>query len=149
MLGPRIAQQPALERVRVQAHAADERYSVRDGINIARYAIKLKSLATDRSHETAALETARLPQSAHLLLEGGDDGFQVGLFVVGREETMAACAANPWKCPNDSANWIASANSASREPVLMLFRNHFTSVYALPRRPSLDHPLLHYNIGGG
>src|SRR5579862_5766394 len=27
-----------------QAHAADERYSVRDGINIARYAIKLKSL---------------------------------------------------------------------------------------------------------
>src|SRR5271154_6325940 len=26
-----------------QAHAADERYSVRDGINIARYAIKLKS----------------------------------------------------------------------------------------------------------
>src|SRR5713101_9189622 len=41
-----------------QAHAADERYSVRDGINIARYAIKLKSLATERSHETAALETA-------------------------------------------------------------------------------------------
>ena len=25
-----------------QAHAADERYSVRDGINIARYAIKLQ-----------------------------------------------------------------------------------------------------------
>jgi MoxR-like ATPase len=41
-----------------QAHAADERYSVRDGINIARYAIKLKSLATDREHERAALETA-------------------------------------------------------------------------------------------
>src|ERR1700721_2674570 len=32
------------------AQAADERYSVRDGINIARYAIKLKSLATDREH---------------------------------------------------------------------------------------------------
>src|SRR5436190_20790721 len=61
----------------------------------------------------------------------------------------AARAISPWKCPNDSANWIASANSASREPVLMLFRNHFTSVYALPRRPSLDHPLLQYNIGGG
>ena len=29
-----------------QAHAADERYTVRDGINIARFAIKLKSLAT-------------------------------------------------------------------------------------------------------
>src|SRR5438445_1019157 len=41
-----------------QAHAADERYSVRDGINIARYAIKLRSLATNRSHETEALETA-------------------------------------------------------------------------------------------
>lgn len=40
------------------AHAADERYSVRDGINIARYAIKLRSLATDRAHERDALETA-------------------------------------------------------------------------------------------
>ena len=29
-----------------QAHAADERYTVRDGINIARFAIKLKSLDT-------------------------------------------------------------------------------------------------------
>ena len=43
-----------------QAHAADERYSVRDGINIARYAIKLKSLATGRDHERMALETAVL-----------------------------------------------------------------------------------------
>jgi len=41
-----------------QAHAADERYSVRDGINIARYAIKLKSLATDREHERTALMMA-------------------------------------------------------------------------------------------
>jgi MoxR-like ATPase len=40
------------------AHAADERYTVRDGINVGRYAIKLKSLATERTHETAALETA-------------------------------------------------------------------------------------------
>lgn len=39
-----------------QAHAHDERYSVRDGINIARYAIKLKSLATEAGHERAALE---------------------------------------------------------------------------------------------
>jgi MoxR-like ATPase len=38
-----------------QAHAADERYSVRDGINIARYAIKLRSLATEREHERSAL----------------------------------------------------------------------------------------------
>lgn len=41
-----------------QAHAADERYSVRDGINIARYAIKLRSLATDQQHERQALEMA-------------------------------------------------------------------------------------------
>src|SRR5438874_5383584 len=43
-----------------QAHAADERYSVRDGINIARYAIKLRSLATGREHEKQALETSLL-----------------------------------------------------------------------------------------
>ena len=38
------------------AHAADERYTVRDGINVARFAMKLKSLATARTHETEALE---------------------------------------------------------------------------------------------
>jgi MoxR-like ATPase len=38
------------------AHAADERYTVRDGINVARFAIKLKSLATQRTHENDALE---------------------------------------------------------------------------------------------
>ena len=43
-----------------QAHAADERYSVRDGINIARFATKLKSLAIGRDHERMALETAVL-----------------------------------------------------------------------------------------
>ena len=42
------------------AHAADERYSVRDGINIARFAAKLGSLATGREHERRALETALL-----------------------------------------------------------------------------------------
>ena len=40
------------------AHAADERYSVRDGINIGRFAIKLRSLATEPRHERDALETA-------------------------------------------------------------------------------------------
>src|SRR6266699_816230 len=40
------------------AHASDERYTVRDGINVARFAIKLKSLATQRTHETEALEIA-------------------------------------------------------------------------------------------
>jgi MoxR-like ATPase len=43
-----------------QAHAADERYSVRDGINIARYATKLKSLAMGLEHERMALQTAVL-----------------------------------------------------------------------------------------
>ncbi len=40
------------------AHAGDERYTVRDGINIARYAMKLKSLATQRTHEIEALRMA-------------------------------------------------------------------------------------------
>jgi MoxR-like ATPase len=40
------------------AHAADERYSVRDGINLARYAIKLRSVATNAEHEKNALETS-------------------------------------------------------------------------------------------
>ena len=31
---------------------------MRDGINVARYTIKLKSLATQRTHETEALEIA-------------------------------------------------------------------------------------------
>ena len=42
------------------AHAADEPFTVRDGINVARYAIKLKSLATERVHEARSLETAIL-----------------------------------------------------------------------------------------
>src|SRR5436853_3297962 len=41
-----------------RAHAADERYTARDGINVARHAIKLKSLATHRTPEKEALEIA-------------------------------------------------------------------------------------------
>ncbi len=41
-----------------QAHAADERYTVRDGINIARFAMKLKNLATGEEHEREALHLA-------------------------------------------------------------------------------------------
>jgi hypothetical protein len=40
-------------------------------------------------------------------------------------DAVAAPAAAPWKCPNDSRNWIASPNSASRDPCLMFDRNHF------------------------
>jgi MoxR-like ATPase len=43
-----------------RAHGADERYTVRDGINIARFAMKLKGLAMEQAHETKALETAIL-----------------------------------------------------------------------------------------
>jgi len=43
-----------------QAHAADERYTVRDGINIARFAMKLKGLATGQSHESEALHVSIL-----------------------------------------------------------------------------------------
>jgi len=42
------------------AHAADERYTVRDGINIARFAMKLKSLATDAVEEARALHLSIL-----------------------------------------------------------------------------------------
>jgi len=41
-----------------QAHAADERYTVRDGINIARYAMKLKHAAHSPLDERMALEIA-------------------------------------------------------------------------------------------
>src|SRR5882724_12173646 len=41
-----------------RAHAADERYTARDGIHIGRYAIKLAGLATDPEHERRALTTA-------------------------------------------------------------------------------------------
>jgi MoxR-like ATPase len=43
-----------------QAHAADERYTVRDGINIGRFAIKLNSLETGRMREAHALRLAIL-----------------------------------------------------------------------------------------
>jgi MoxR-like ATPase len=43
-----------------QAHSSEERFTVRDGINIARFAMKLKSLATEEMHESQALETAIL-----------------------------------------------------------------------------------------
>lgn len=42
------------------AHAADERYTVRDGINIARYAAKLQHMAKDQVRYHQALETAIL-----------------------------------------------------------------------------------------
>lgn len=43
-----------------QAHSADERYTVRDGINIARFAMKLTGLSSNGFHERQAIETAIL-----------------------------------------------------------------------------------------
>lgn len=43
-----------------QAHAADERYTARDGINIARFAMKLKNLAARGGQERDALRLAIL-----------------------------------------------------------------------------------------
>jgi MoxR-like ATPase len=42
------------------AHAADERYTVRDGINIGRFATKLQHIAKDEMRYRQALETAIL-----------------------------------------------------------------------------------------
>jgi len=42
------------------AHAADERYSARDGINIARFTMKLQQMAKDRVQRVDALRTAIL-----------------------------------------------------------------------------------------
>jgi len=42
------------------AHAADERYSARDGINIARFALKLQHLAKDRVQQAEALRISIL-----------------------------------------------------------------------------------------
>src|SRR5579862_1414858 len=41
-----------------QAHAADERYTVRDGINIGRFFFFKDTATTERTHETEALETS-------------------------------------------------------------------------------------------
>ena len=62
----------------------------------------------------------------------------------------AACAAIPWKWPNASTNWIASAKSASREPCLMFDRNHFMPT-GTPhrRRPGDPGPRRCYNITSG
>jgi MoxR-like ATPase len=41
-----------------RAHAADERYTVRDGINIARYALKTQALAVNNDRQPPQMETA-------------------------------------------------------------------------------------------
>ena len=65
-----------------------------------------------------------------LLLSGLAGRVGCGQAVGARPDRPASAWSLParppaWKCPNDSANWIASANSASREPCLMFDRNHF------------------------
>ena len=81
-----------------------------------------------------------------LTVGGQVGGVERGL--AGRLNAGAACAATPWKCPNESTNWMASANSASREPCLMFDRNHFMPICASHRKargiPAA--PTLQYNI---
>jgi MoxR-like ATPase len=48
-----------------QAHGADERYTVRDGINIARYTMKLRHMAKNRVDDHVALHTAILEVLGH------------------------------------------------------------------------------------
>ena len=43
-----------------QAHANDERYTVRDGLNIARFALKLRHMARDQRESNGALQLAIL-----------------------------------------------------------------------------------------
>lgn len=42
------------------AHAADERYTARDGINVARFALKLRHMAPDRAGEAESLRVSIL-----------------------------------------------------------------------------------------
>jgi hypothetical protein len=41
-----------------RAHGADERYTVRDGINIARYALKTQAMARQQGGEPSSMEAA-------------------------------------------------------------------------------------------
>jgi MoxR-like ATPase len=43
-----------------RSHAADELYSVRDGINIARYALKMMSATSREPHELLPLAVERI-----------------------------------------------------------------------------------------
>jgi len=56
-MNPRLLGKPGVGKTTL-AHAAGKRYTVRDGINVGRFAIKLKRLATRRTGETEALEIA-------------------------------------------------------------------------------------------
>jgi len=72
--------------------------------------------------------TAQIAQAS--LACRSESGLGAGCGVAGAVRLAAdgladAACATPWKCPNDSMNWIASAKSASLEPCLMFERNHF------------------------
>ena len=55
-MNPRLLGKPGVGKTTL-AYAAGKR-TVRDGINVGRFAIKLKSLATQRTEETEAIELA-------------------------------------------------------------------------------------------
>ena len=59
------------------AHEADERYSVRDGINIARYALKRLAKSENRLTKTEAEQKTfqRLKEAASMVLDPGASGY--------------------------------------------------------------------------
>src|ERR1700722_18396105 len=58
----------------------------------------------------------------------------------------AACAAIAWKWPNESANWTASANSATRAPSPMFARTHFIVTTRPLSEAATPRCLRRYNI---
>jgi len=57
-----------------QAHAADERYTVRDGINIARFVMKLKGM--ENSLALASLSEERFLMRTAILETLGDEALR-------------------------------------------------------------------------
>jgi hypothetical protein len=92
--------------------------------------------------------TAQIAQASLACRSESRPGAGCGVTVAVRlaaDGIVGAACAMPWKCPNDSTNWIASAKSASLEPCLTFERNHF-----MPTSPATDGreaaPMLYYNI---
>lgn len=66
------------------AHAADERYSVRDGINIARYA--LKRLVVDKSKDNKGKKLKHLREAAAMILDKEATRYFVEVVIDGEQD---------------------------------------------------------------
>ena len=85
-----------------QAHAADESYTVRDGVNIARYALKLKSETGQPRAFAVASRTARGAWGRSASLRCGDKRV-CGLKRARRELSAAAISLISRWCPGASS----------------------------------------------